>query len=158
MSDARNTRTFLDRLNEAELFVDSFGVLARVLPKHFAIVWARDCLLSTDSAGSSESAVHCLQVVDDWMKAANDAGRRQAVEAAEAAGYGHAEAFLAAAVGWSSGSLAPEGQDEVRPPDQLTAVAVAACLTMVAASQPEVMEQRSREFVERGLAMAVQSN
>jgi hypothetical protein len=75
------------------------------------------------------------------------------MEAAEAADYAHAEAFLAAAVGWSSGSLAPEGEAEVRPPDHLTAVAVAACLVMAAAAEPELMNQRGSEFVERALAM-----
>lgn len=153
MSDVRNTRGFLDRLTDAELFTDSFGVLARALPKNFAIVWALECVKSTDGTGRAESAAQCFQVVESWLAAPDEAGRRRAMEAAEAADYDSAEAFLAAAVGWSSGSVAPEGEVEVRPPDQLTAVAVAACLTMVVASEPELMKQRCSEFIERGLAM-----
>jgi hypothetical protein len=153
MTDAANTRGFLQRLADAELYSDSFQALARALPKNFAIVWARDCLSAIDLGGRPESAVQCLQAVDAWLSAPDEAARRRAADLADAANYAHPEAWLAAAIGWSSGSLAPEGLETVRPADHLTAVAAAACLSLLASAEPEEAAVRSSEFIERGLSM-----
>ena len=148
-----NTRALLDELTEAELFADGFAALARALPKNFAIVWARECLRAAGSDTDSGSAARCLDIADAWLKGADETLRRQAMEAAEEAGLGSPEAWLAAAVGWSSGSLAPADQAEIRPPDHLTAIAVSACLSMLAASRPESYAELGREMIDRGLAM-----
>lgn len=156
MPESANTFRLLHRLAEAELFSDSFAALARALPKHFAIVWARECMRTVESEARPASARMCLELVDRWLAAPDEAGRRRAAVAADEANYSHAEAWLAAAVGWSSGSLAPEGQAEVRPADHLTAVAVAACLSLLAAGEEDGMDVRSNDFIKRGLAMVAQ--
>ena len=153
LTTSKNTHGLLGSLTEAELFPDGFGVLARVLPKNFAIVWARECLKAVEGTDRPESASRCLRVVDNWQRSPDEAGRRQAMEVAEQAEYAHPEAWLAAAVGWSSGSLAPESQAEIRPPDRLTAVAVAASLSMIVSEKPERFAELSRQFIEQGLAM-----
>lgn len=153
LGEAPNTRRFLNDLMEAELFADSFGVLASALPKNFAIVWARECVASVDGKSRADSATQCLSIVDGWLKAPDEVARRKAMEAADDADYAHPEAWLAGAVAWSSGSLAPDDQAVVRPPDTLTAVAVAASLSMLAAEEPEQFAERSRKFIERGLGL-----
>ena len=60
---------------------------------------------------------------------------------------------MAAAVGFSGGSLAPEGLPVVPPADHLTAVAVAASLMSLAMKDPETSADLGKEMINRGLAM-----
>lgn len=156
MAEAANTRGFLNQLAAAELYPDSFRALARAMPKNFAILWARECLRQTGTAERAESASRCLKAADDWLAAPDEAGRRRAAEAADEAKYSHPEAWLAAAIGWSSGSLAPPDLEVVRPPDHLTAVAVGACLSLLVSTEPDSMDTLSRSMMERGLQMVAQ--
>jgi len=75
------------------------------------------------------------------------------MDAADACEYEGPWAWLAASVGFSGGSLAPENQADIAPPKHLTAVAVSACLVSIGAVYPLEMEDISRKMIESGLAM-----
>ena len=72
---------------------------------------------------------------------------------ADQLGFAGPSAWLAAAVGFSGGSLTPADQTEVAPPQHLTAVSIAAGLTELVCSNPETVAETSRELVDAGLAM-----
>lgn len=154
LAECGNISLFLQALSEAELFSDAFLTLARALPRQYAIVWANRCVEESVPPDREPADQHCLDCVQRWLKGADEALRRRALEAAEACDFKGECAWLAAAVGFSGGSLAPENQVEVPPPEHLTAVAVSACLTIAASRDEDKRIERAREFLERGLAMA----
>ncbi len=149
-----NTFAFIHALCDAELYDQAFLVLARALPRQYAIIWATRCLEEIAGAAPEGAESECLGVVQKWLRGPDEKLRRAAMEAADAAEYQGAYAWLAASVGFSGGSLAPANQVEVPPPAYLTAVALSACLMTLAAAQGEQLDECARDIVERGLAMA----
>lgn len=125
---------------------DALKLLARLLPKRYAVAWlcqcARDQSLSPeDKAGAS--------LAEKWVREPNESNRRAAFEFANAGGYKSAGAWLAAAAGWSGGSLAPASQATPVPPaDHLTACAVVAGINMLAALVIDKFETRRAGFIE----------
>jgi hypothetical protein len=124
---------------------DALKLLARLLPKRYAVAWlcqcARDQALNPeDRAGAS--------LAEKWVREPNESNRRAAFEFANAGGYKSAGAWVAAAAGWSGGSLAPASQETpVPPPDHLTACAVVAAINMLAALDIEKFAARRAEFI-----------
>ncbi len=125
---------------------DALKLLARLLPKRYAVAWlcqcARDQALDPeDRAGAS--------LAERWVREPNESNRRAALEFANAGGYKSAGAWVAAAAGWSGGSLAPASQQTPVPPaDHLTACAAVAALNMLAALVLEKFEARRAGFIE----------
>ena len=125
---------------------DALKLLARMLPKRYAVAWlcqcARDQVLDPeDKAGAS--------LAEKWVREPNESNRRAAFEFANAGGYKSAGAWVAAAAGWSGGSLAPASQETPVPPaDHLTACAVVAAINMLAALVTEKFESRRAAFIE----------
>jgi hypothetical protein len=125
---------------------DALKLLARLLPKRYAVAWlcqcARDQLVSPeDRAGAS--------LAEKWVREPNESNRRAAFEYANAGGYKSAGAWMAAAAGWSSGSLAPASQETLVPPaDHLTACAVVAGINMLAALVTDQFESRRAGYIE----------
>jgi hypothetical protein len=125
---------------------DALKLLARLLPKRYAVAWlcqcARDQTLDPeDKAGAS--------LAEKWVREPNESNRRAAFEFANAGGYKSAGAWVAAAAGWSGGSLAPASQETPVPPaDHLTACAVVAAINMLAALVLENFDARRAGFIE----------
>ena len=95
---------------------------------------------SEDKAGAS--------LAERWVREPNESNRRAAFEFANAGGYKSAGAWVAAAAGWSGGSLAPASQETaVPPPDHLTACAVVAAINMLAALDIGKFTMRRAEFI-----------
>lgn len=153
LPQANNTLGYLNNLCDQELYHDAFVTLARTLPKQYAIIWASRCV--EEALGKDLEALdkRCLDLAKQWLSNPDDKIRRAAMDAADAREYEGACAWLAAAVGFSGGSLAPENQAEVAPPHHLTAVAVAACLIALSVRDPERAGEFSKHMVEQGLAM-----
>ncbi len=125
---------------------DALKLLARLLPKRYAVAWlcqcARDQALDPeDRAGAS--------LAESWVREPNESNRRAALEFANAGGYKSAGSWVAAAAGWSGGSLAPASQETPVPPaDHLTACAAVAAINMLAALVLEKFEARRAGFIE----------
>jgi hypothetical protein len=153
LPDAENTLAFLDNLCEQGLFNDAFLTLARTLPKQYAIVWASKCVEESLDDDCQPEDRQCADVAKRWLQGPDEKIRREAMDAASARDYAGPCAWLAAAVGFSGGSLAPENQAEVEPPQHLTAVAISACLTGLAITNPQAAPEVSRHFIDQGIAM-----
>ena len=130
---------------------DALKLLARLLPKRYAVAWlcqcARDQLVSPeDKAGAS--------LAEKWVREPNESNRRAAFEYANAGGYKSVGAWMAAAAGWSSGSLAPASQEALVPPaEHLTACAVVAGINMLAALVTDQFEARRAGYIEPAMAL-----
>ena len=153
MPDCANTLSFLNRLCDEELFHDAFVTLARVLPRHYAIIWGDRCLEFGSTAEVNDGEQHCINMAKQWIRNPDENLRRAALDAAEAIEFEGPFAWFAAAVGFNGGSLAPRDLEEVPPPEHLTAVAIAAYLVMLTAQNPEAMAETSRKMVQTGLDM-----
>jgi len=143
-------------LVEAGQIQDAVKLLARLLPKRYAVAWLCQCarnqaLDPEDKAGAS--------LAEKWVREPNESNRRAAFEFANAGGYKSAGAWLAAAAGWSGGSLAPASQETpVPPPDHLTACAAVAAINMLAAQVIEEFETRRAACIEPAMNLLNSGN
>ncbi len=153
MPESPNTLTYLNALCDEELFNDAFLTLARVLPRQYAIIWASRCVAEHCIDNPDAEDQRCLDLVKQWLAGPDEKVRRATMDAADARDYDGPWAWLAAAVAFSGGSLAPENQAEIQPPGHLTAVAVSACLISIAVIDPETASEVSRQMIQSGLAM-----
>lgn len=132
-----------------DLGQDALRLVARSLPRKFALAWACDSVkqaLRPDSP-SFEMDRAGVALAETWLANPSEKHRRLALEFAERNDFGCAGAWIAAAVGWMEGSLAPEGYEEVAPPEHLVYDAVVAAQMMMAASEPESMAECLARFV-----------
>ena len=144
-------REAVRRLAEHEEHQPALSLLARHMAKPYAIGWAAACLKTVGVAKQDAEAVDC---VDEWLAGQDDAVRQRAAKLAAERDYATAGAWLAAAAGWTGGSLAPDGEAEVPPPDYLYALASAGAVGMTIAEDPESFAARFDEWVARALEIA----
>jgi hypothetical protein len=134
-------------LIEAGETPEALKLLARLLPKRYAVAWlcqcARDQPLSMeDKAGAA--------LAEAWVRDPDEPRRRAALDFASAGEYRSLGAWIAASAGWSGGSLAPATQEAAVPPaDHLTARAVVASINLMAALDIEQFTERRNSFIER---------
>jgi hypothetical protein len=130
---------------------DALKLLARLLPKRYAVAWLCQCardqpLGLEDKAGAS--------LAEKWVREPSEDNRRAAFEFANAGGYKSLGAWLAAAAGWSGGSLAPATQEKpVPPPEHLTARATVAAINLMAALVVEEFGARRAAFIGRAMSL-----
>ncbi|HEY0198076.1 MAG TPA: hypothetical protein VGC19_05970 [Rhodanobacter sp.] len=130
---------------------DALKLLARLLPKRYAVAWLCQCardqtLAMEDKAGAS--------LAEAWVREPAEGNRRAAFEFANAGGYKSIGAWLAAAAGWSGGSLAPPAQERPVPPaEHLTACATVAAVNLMAALVIDQFEARRLAFIERAMSL-----
>ncbi|MBD7923365.1 hypothetical protein JR064_09320 [Xanthomonas sp. CFBP 8703] len=130
---------------------DALKLLARLLPKRYVVAWLCQCargeaLSPEDRAGAA--------LAEKWVREPNEANRRAASAFAQAGGYASLGAWLAAAVAWSGGSLAPPTQDTPVPPaEHLTARAAVAAINLLAAQQPAQFEARRHGYALHALEL-----
>ncbi|MFC4729754.1 DUF6931 family protein [Coralloluteibacterium thermophilus] len=125
-------------------------LLARVLPRRYAVAWLCQCargigLSADDMAGAA--------LAERWVREPDEANRRAALDFAEAGDYATAGAWVAAAAGWAGGSLAPPGQPVVGPPPHLTACAAVAAINMMAAQDAVSFAARRAGLLAHALAL-----
>jgi hypothetical protein len=130
---------------------DALKLLARLLPKRYAVAWLCQCardqaLTQEDRAGAS--------LAEQWVREPSESNRRAAFEFANAGGYKSVGAWIAASAGWSSGSLAPAAQETPVPPaEHLTARATVAAINLMAALDATQFEVRRAAFIDRAMSL-----
>jgi hypothetical protein len=144
---AENIRT----LHAAACYHDAVLLLAHALPKREAVWWACQCARSTLLAEASQRQREAIDLAESWaMKPGNDK-RLKALAEGEAIGSYAAAGMVALATGWSAGNISADQTIEVPPPPYLSAVAVAAAVTLAAAAEPAQMDAHCQRFIEQGL-------
>jgi hypothetical protein len=148
-----NVRGYIDRLCAEGLYGDVIDVLTHLLPKQYSVAWGCECLQGLPQqleADPSQRAA--LAVAQRWLADPSEDNRRAAVELSDRLGLKGAGAWLAAAAGWTSGSMLPAGQPEVPVTPTLTGDAVGAALRMAAVAEPMQFEAHLQSFVQRALS------
>lgn len=126
-------------------------LLAALLPKRYVVAWLCQCARG-EALGDDDRAGAAL--AEQWVRDPIEHNRRIAYEFASADGYRTLGGWLAAAAGWSGGSLAPAAQDTpVPPPPFLTARAATAAINLLAAIEPDRLDIRRIAFAHRALVL-----
>lgn len=115
---------------------DALALALRLAPKPYAVAWLCQCarrhaLESGDAEG--------LRLAQAWVQQPDEAQRRAALRFAADDDYQTVGGWLAAAAGWSGGSLV-EHDDAPQAAEHLTATAAIAALLHLAARVPETFE------------------
>ena len=154
LSEGLSPRQFLDLLLKNKLYSDAIKFLARALPKRDAVRWALGCVRPAIDPSSKAKEIACLDAAEKWVANPDEVTRLAAKDAAESDGYGSPGSWVAAAAGWSSGSLSPPDMPAVPAPDHLTAHAVACAIMVVAAKDPKLIEKKQLALLQEGMQLA----
>ncbi len=120
------------QLRSHSLERDATELHIRSLSKQAAVAWGIECLENAVRKTSVAHDERSLRAAKSWVADPNETNRREAEAAAAAANYADPAAFLAQAVFWSGGSIAPASSPADTPTqDHLTGVAVSAALKML---------------------------
>lgn len=127
---------------------DALSLLARLLPRRYAVAWACQCggqqaLGEHDRAG--------VALAEAWLRDPVESQRAAALAFANAHRYRTIGAWTAAAAGWSGGNLNPDYEQPTPPPAHLTAIAASAAVTYMAALVAAQFDARRIAFVRDAL-------
>lgn len=136
------------RLVDANVPLTAIRLAAHALPKREAVWWACMCARSVTGRAAGAAELAALEAAEAWVRRPSETARRSARDLAEAADERSPEAWAARAVSWAGGSLAPDDQPVVPPPEHLTGIAVASSIGLAAVSaRPERAEERYARFL-----------
>src|SRR3954470_7287571 len=149
-SDARSLAETLARGHA----VDAIRLLAHLLPKREAVLWAWSCAKRAATADCPPVSAS-LAATEKWIAQPPDESRRAAMAAAQDAQVGSPAGAAGLAAFLSGDTLAPAGAHTVPPPEFLAAKAVAASVMLAAvANEPQNAETRYHESLVRGFELA----
>lgn len=140
---------FVRLLMDHGLYKDALSFVACCLPKREAVWWG--CLCCWHALGNhlDGKETQALSILVRWVIDPKDEHRKAAAEVgATIGGTATPVGALAAATGWSAGSMSPPGLPEVKPPEFLTQEVVGAAVLAVATrAQPADPGGACRHFL-----------
>jgi hypothetical protein len=155
----QSPKAFFDALVQQELFDDAVAFLARLLTKPQAIWWG--CLCAWDAARPNASAAvqAALAATLHWLQEPTEEHRRSAEQAARKVGMAKPAGAVAQAAVYAQGSMSQPGLPEVKPPEDLTALAIAGAVNLCAADLTLAGETNAyRQLLRFGLEVASGKN
>jgi hypothetical protein len=155
LADGLSPSQFLTVLMENNKYPEAAHFIAFALPKREA-AWLA-CLTARNALGDkpTEKELKAIEKAEKWVYKSTEENRQSAMSAAEDAGYNTPAGLAAAAVAWSGGSLAPSGAPAVPPPEDLTAKAVWAAMTLAAfMPDPDKAKDKYRTFISQAIDIA----
>lgn len=138
-------------LEQHQLPLDAIRFLAQALPPRDRVRWAARCVRAASGDALAPGDAAALRVADAWVDDPTEEARRAAHAAAEAGEFSSAASWVAMAVFWSDGSMAPPQAPAV-PADPAYAGQAAAGAVMLAAvvDPPEKAPERHQQFIAWG--------
>lgn len=131
--------SFVDRLQEADLGDDAVRFIAGMLPTAVLVDWAAG---NANLEASSSSTL--IDVINRWRDAPSETERRDVKDSLEVTPCDNVTKWIAKAIVYSGGSLAPDGQPLIAPPIHLSAVAIVTAHRWERATQPDRKEAVGR--------------
>jgi hypothetical protein len=149
-----DSRHFVARLVEMELYGDALTFLAHALPRREAVWWSWLC--ARDAAGPEPKPAvgTSLEATKVWIAEPSDANRRAAMNAGETAGLDSAVGLSALAAFLCGDSLGPSSAPPAPPGPFAAAKAITGAIHLAACAKPEDLAGRYTEFVKRGVELA----
>ncbi|MEQ1826387.1 MAG: FHA domain-containing protein [Pirellula sp.] len=147
---AADPKRFGETLVQGSLLKDALCWYAHTLPKPKAVLWACSCVGDTMQSETDTVQLAAYQAAKQWANEPNESNRQSAAQLADACKYEGVGGILAAAAGWSGGSLGPSNQPDVPPDDRLTARCICAALTIAdSLGNPLDSSKRLHGFITR---------
>jgi hypothetical protein len=137
-------------LLDAGLTADALSLLARLLPRRYAVAWVCQCG-SRQTLGEHDRAG--LALAETWLRDPCEPHREAAAAFASAQRFRTIGAWAAAAAGWTGGNLNPRHEQPTPPPEHLTAIAAMAAVSYMAALIPAQLDARRGAFVRDALGL-----
>jgi len=132
-------------------------VIAAALPPREGVWWAWVSARHASQAAPPAPAITAaLAAVEGWISQPDDERRRAAWGAGERAGLDTAAGCAAAAVFFTSGSVAPAGVTAVPPPAGIDGILAGNAVTLAAATNPEHFEALAGAYIAQGLEVVKQ--
>lgn len=110
---------FVDRLMKSNLADDAVRYIAGVLPASIAVRWAMEV---ADASRLETSSLR--DAISTWIDDPSEPARRTVQNLLSVEPCDNVTKWIAQAVVYSGGSLAPDGQPIIKPPPHLSAVAI----------------------------------
>lgn len=149
----------IERLADSGFFLDAIKLLAHGLPKREAIWWSCLASRSTLRPETDEFNHRALLAAESWARKPSEENRLICKDLSEKTQLKTSASWAATAATWCSGSMAPEGDPVVPPPEYLYAHAVSGAILLAAAElDPEKIEQHYRHFLDQGINLACGGN
>jgi len=137
-----------ERLAAAGRLQDAVKTIAHALPRREAVWWACMCARAVPDPALPAADSAALEAAEAWVRRPDEPARRAAAAAAERTKFATPEAWAAMGAFWSGGSMSPEGQPVVPPPEHLTGTAVAGAVMLAAVRHlPEKRNHRLERFL-----------
>lgn len=148
LAGADSAAAGVERLVAAGRHQDAVKLIANALPKREAVWWACMCARAVPDAGLPAEDAAAIEAAEAWVRRPDEPTRRAAAAKAEKTKFATPESWAAMGAFWSGGSMAPEGQMVVPPPDHLTATAVTGAVMLAAVRHtPEKRQDRLDRFI-----------
>jgi hypothetical protein len=147
-------KEFIARLIGAKLNMDAVRFLAHALPRRECVWWAWVCARKTAGDAPPQKIKNALDATERWIVQPTEEHRRAALLFGEAANFGTPAGCAALAAFMTGGSLAPPEAPMVPPGEFMTAKAASGGVTLAAVVDPDLAEQRFKEFLTLGLEVA----
>jgi hypothetical protein len=155
LAEGIDPETFLERLLEAEQYVDAARFLAHALPKREAVWWACRSARRVSGPKPAPEIEAAVRVAEAWVVDPTEENRRPAMAAAEAATFATPAGCAAVSAFWSGGSLAPPAAPVVPPGEYMTALGASAAVLLAGADEPAgKLAAAYRALIADGLAIA----
>ena len=147
---------FLQILIDQGHYHNAISFLAHAMPVREEVWWA--CLCIRDHFESSDEAYqHALNAAESWVDDPSETHRREAEKHAEAGEYNTPASWVAGAVFWSGGSIAPINEPIMAPPHHLYAHAISGAIIMSAgldSPDESELEKRYLHYLRLGIIIA----
>lgn len=148
VAEVRSSSQAYQLLQQHSFGPELLGLVARCLPKRFVVVWLCQCVRNHPRADGEDQMADmaAVSLAERWLRQATEENRRSAADYATKGDFQSLGDWVAAAVGWTEGSLAPPSASPVPPADHLCATAAVAALLILSARDPERMLERQLAF------------
>ncbi|QDT60872.1 FHA domain protein [Stieleria bergensis] len=142
---------FIQELIQHQQYDDAIRLLAEYLDNDQAIFWAFLVCQELSDGDWSETLREAMERVSEWLREPDEEKRYQNLQFAHDQEFNNLASYLAAAVGHSGGSIAPQGMPAAPAPAGVCGTFVACAVSVAAATTEAVLEIPARQ--ERALAM-----
>lgn len=132
-------------LLESELHDDAVKYIAAILPARESVRWA----LSIESVAAIDAG-SLTESIGRWVVNGDESDRRTVQRMLDDSAHGDRLKWIASAVAYSGGSLAPDDQPVVSPPAHLTAIAIVTSIRW-AMSKESDPEAARRSWIASGI-------
>lgn len=150
---AQDPHLYLQKLLDHQLFVDVLNFIAVILPKKESICWAAQCCARVITE-ADHASTKLLHAVNQWLEHPDDQLRLELEAYAREYDLALPICWVAMAIFWHSGSIAPEGSPEVLPPEDLSFKAVSGAVQMASVyGDPLKCQDFQEQFIQLGLGI-----